>query len=196
MTGLRARVWQLPLRVRLTLAGTLLLTVALAVVFGLVFVRFEAGLNSAIDGDLRARAQTLAVVVRREGPGAIQRVDAQELLRSLGAFAQVVDQHGRALSSTSAVTRMHLLTPAQAATAARKGLRTDHGSIPHVAKRVRLVAAPLSGTRGGDRRRPLAQRPRGRERKLRACAADRRTARAAALSGRLLSRHRGRAAAR
>jgi hypothetical protein len=68
---LRRRVLLLPLRVRLALAGTLLLPFALAIVFGLVFLRFEASVNASIDGDLRARADALATMVTRQGAGAL-----------------------------------------------------------------------------------------------------------------------------
>src|SRR5919199_3008997 len=68
---MRERLRRLPLAVRLTLAGTLLLPVALALAFGLVFLRFESGLNDTIDGDLRARADSLAIMVARHGPAAV-----------------------------------------------------------------------------------------------------------------------------
>jgi two-component system OmpR family sensor kinase len=145
VTTLRARVRRLPLRVRLTLAGTLLLPLPLAVVFGLVFLRFEGALNSTIDGDLRARADAVGVMLRRQGPDALDGVAAQELLRPLGAFAQVVDRRGRVLSATDTVAHVRLLTPAQAAEAATDGLLSERGRIPSLAKRSRLVAEPLPG---------------------------------------------------
>src|SRR3954470_20539649 len=145
MSSLPARVRRLPLRVRLTLAGTLLLPLPLAIVFGLVFLRFESGLNAAIDGDLRARADAVSLMLRRQGPTGLHSVAAQELLRPLGAFAQVVDRHGRVLSSTEAVAHVRLLTPAQAARAATEGLESEHQRIPYVAKRSRLVAERLAG---------------------------------------------------
>ena len=147
MSALAARLRRLPLRLRLTLAGTLILPLALAVVFGLVFLRFEAGLTSAIDGDLRARADTLSAMLARRGPAALDAAAAAQLLRPLGAYAQVVDARGRVLRSSDAVTRVHLLTPSQAATAVRKGIRTDRDRIPLVAKRSRLVAVPLTAGR-------------------------------------------------
>jgi two-component system OmpR family sensor kinase len=147
MTTLAARIRRLPVRVRLTLAGTVLLPLALAIVFGLVFLRFEAGLNATIDGDLRARANAVSIMLRREGPQALQGAAAQELLGPLGAFAQVVDRSGRVLASTDAVAHVRLLTTTQAAAATTDGVRTERSRIPHVAKRSRLVAVPLPGGR-------------------------------------------------
>jgi signal transduction histidine kinase len=144
VSGLRRRVARLPLRVRLTLAGTLLLPLALAVVFTLVFLRFEAGLNATIDGDLRARGDTLRTMLARQGRRALDGRAAQDLLRPLGAFAQVIDARGRVLASSDAVARIRLLSATQAATAASAGLRTDHPRIPFVAKRSRVVAVPLA----------------------------------------------------
>jgi two-component system, OmpR family, sensor kinase len=139
----RRRVLLLPLRVRLALAGTLLLPVALAVVFGLVFIRFESNLNSAIDADLRARAEALATMVAARGPGAIDSRSGRDLLRPQGAFAQVVDARGRVVATSDIVDQVRLLTPARAATAVTRGLHEDHGRIESVAKRSRLVAVPV-----------------------------------------------------
>src|SRR3954453_22236683 len=95
MSTLAARVRRLPLRVRLTLAGTLLLPLPLAVVLGLGFLRFARGLNATIDGDLRARANAVAVMLGRQGPTSLRGGAAQGLLRPLGAFAQVGGRKGR-----------------------------------------------------------------------------------------------------
>jgi signal transduction histidine kinase len=140
---LRGRVLLLPLRVRLTLAGTLLLPFALAIVFGLVFLRFEASLNASIDGDLRARADALATVVAQRGPAALKSPAAIELLRPQGAFGQIVDREGHALASSDAVADVRLLTAAQARAATTRGLHGDRDRIRFVAKRSRLVAVPL-----------------------------------------------------
>ena len=145
MTPLAARVRRLPLRVRLALAGTLLLPLPLAVVFGLVFLRFEGALNNTIDGDLRARAAAVAVMLHRHGPRALDGAASQQLLRPLGAFAQVVDRRGRVLASTDAVAHVGLLTRRQAAAASAAPMHAEHGRVPHVGKRLRLVAEPLPG---------------------------------------------------
>jgi len=140
---LRRRVERLPLRVRLTLASTLLLPFALAVVFALVFLRFEASVNASIDGDLRARADALETMVMQHGPAAIKSGAGIDLLRPQGAFAQVVDRSGRVLASSDAIEAVSLLTPEQARVATARGLHGDHDRIPLVAKRSRLVAVPL-----------------------------------------------------
>ena len=144
---LRRRVVLLPLRVRLALAGTLLLPVALGVVFGLVFLRFESNLNSAIDADLRARAEALAPMVDARGPAAIDSPAGRNLLRPSDAFAQVVDPRGRVVASSPVVARARLLPRGQAATAVTRGLHEDHGRIRSVAKRSRVVAVPIGGSR-------------------------------------------------
>ena len=139
----RHRVLRLPLRVRLALAGTLLLPFALAIVFGLVYLRFEGSVNASIDGDLRARADALATMVTRHGAGALTSVAAVDLLRPQGAFAQVVDRRGGVRASSDAVQGVRLLSAAHARTATSRGLHGDHDRIPNVAKRSRLVAVPL-----------------------------------------------------
>jgi len=139
---LRRRVLLLPLRVRLALAGTLLLPFALAIVFGLLFLRFEGSLNASIDGDLRGRADALATMVTRHGPAALRSPAAIDLLRPQDAFGQIIDGRGRVLASSDAVQHVPLLTPGQARTAAARGAHGDHDRIPGVAKRSRLVAVP------------------------------------------------------
>src|SRR4051812_20827384 len=110
VTRILARLRRLPLRVRLALAGTLLLPLALALVFALVFLRFESELNSTIDADLRARSDALVAIVKRQGPGALDGRAAADLLRPLGGFAQVVDANGRVLSSSASVDHVRVLT--------------------------------------------------------------------------------------
>jgi len=140
----RRRVLLLPLRVRLALAGTLLLPVALAVVFGLVFLRFESNLNASIDADLRARAEAIATIIRAQGPQAIHSRAGRDLLRPQGAFAQVVGRRGDVIATSHVIAGVPLLTPRQAATAVTRGLREDHGRIHAVAKRSRVVAVPVT----------------------------------------------------
>ena len=146
-TRLRRRVLLLPLRVRLAIAGTLLLPFALAIVFGLVFLRFESSLNASIDGDLRGRADALGAIVTARGPAALNSPAARDLLRPQGAFAQVVDARGRVLATSDVVGHVRLLTPAQARSAAVRGLHGDRDRIRFVAKRSRLVAVPLAAKR-------------------------------------------------
>src|SRR3954451_21865009 len=119
---IRRRVLLLPLRVRLALAGTLLLSVALAIVFGPVFLRFESNLTASIDADLRARAEAVATVVRAQGPQAIHSRAGRDLLGPQGAFAQVVDRRGRVIATSRAIEGVQLLTPRQAAIAVAGGL--------------------------------------------------------------------------
>jgi two-component system, OmpR family, sensor kinase len=140
---IRRRVLLLPLRVRLALAGTLLLPVALAIVFGLVFLRFESNLTASIDADLRARAEAVATIVRAQGPQAIHSRAGRDLLRPQGAFAQIVDRRGDVIATSHVIDRVQLLTPGQAATAVARGLHEDHGRIRSVAKRSRVVAVPV-----------------------------------------------------
>ena len=138
--NLRTRFERLPLRIRLVLAATALLPVALGAVFGLVFLRFESAVTSSIDSDLRSRADTLTPLIRRSGPATIRSAGAQELLGPQGAFAQVLDARGRVLASTSDVAKVALLTPSQARHASKHGYVGEHSEIPFVAKRSRLVA--------------------------------------------------------
>jgi signal transduction histidine kinase len=140
---LAARIRRLPLRIRLVLAATALLPVALSAVFGLVFLRFEAAVNTGIDADLRSRANALIPLIAARGPAAIRAPAAQEFIGPQGAFAQVLDPHGSVLASSPQVASLRLLNAGQARRATRHGYQGEHPEIRFVAKRSRLVARPI-----------------------------------------------------
>lgn len=141
--SLRTRLGRLPLRVRLVLAATALLPFALGAVFGLVFLRFEGAVNSAIDSDLRSRADALAPLIAKSGPTAILSQSGQELLGPQGAFAQVIDNTGQVLASSPQIASVTLLTRGQARHATRGTFHGEHRNIRFVAKRSRLLAIPV-----------------------------------------------------
>ncbi len=143
---LRPRLRRLPLRVRLVLAATALLPLALGGVFGLVFLRFESAVNSGLDADLRSRAEALAPLIARSGPAAILSRSGERLLVPQGAFAQVLDGRGRVLASSRQVASVALLDPSDAARATLHGYRSERPDVPTITGRSRLLALPV-GTR-------------------------------------------------
>jgi signal transduction histidine kinase len=144
-----SRLARLPLRLRLTLVYALVLTAVLAVVGGVLFLRFEGALNRTIDADLRSRAQALAAIVAQQGPAAVGGRAGTPLLRPQEAFAQVLDARtGRIVAATPAVAALHPLDAAQLAAARRHGLLVTRTHLAGVAKRARFAAEPVPGGRG------------------------------------------------
>jgi len=130
-----------PLRVRLALV----VAAAVAVLFtgvGVVFLhQLQAGLDSAVDTTLRARADVLSSQVGSPSGAGFQDAGAAGLLPPNEALAQLISDSGTVLDSSEGATGT-LLSPAQ--------LRTAQGgplSLTSVSAgdSVRLLALPISG---------------------------------------------------
>jgi signal transduction histidine kinase len=144
MHDLKRRLRHVPVRVRLTLVYALVVSVALAGVAGVLYLRFESELNRTIDADLRSRAQALAALVAQQGAPALAGSTGEQLLRPEEAFAQVVRaSSGAIITSTPSVTGLHLLSGTEANTAVHQGLFVTRTKLPGVAKRARFAAEPV-----------------------------------------------------
>lgn len=129
----------MPLRVRLSLVVAMAVAILVAA-GGLLFVRqLQGGLDSALDTNLRARADAL---IQEAGPDETigsQDPAATGLLPPKEALAQIVSGNGTLLDSSDGASGRPLLTPAQLTQARRAplGITTDaEGNI-------RLLALPF-----------------------------------------------------
>jgi len=101
------------LRLRLTLAVTVVTAVVLAVIGVLVFREFASGLDSRTDLELKERADALTQLA--------QDTSQRRLLGLSGEpLAQVFDPSSELRDSTRALGRVPLLTPAQVNSARRR----------------------------------------------------------------------------
>jgi two-component system, OmpR family, sensor kinase len=120
------RLNRLPLRARLTLAFTGVMAVLLAGAGIALSVLVAHNLDSTIDDGLEARAADAAAFVRTSGG----------LARTGEAYAQVLTPTGRVLETTPGAGERPLLSPAQAARAARAVVIADRRDRNGAALRV------------------------------------------------------------
>jgi two-component system, OmpR family, sensor kinase len=89
------------LRVRLTLAFGVSMTVVLAGLAVFLYVRLGAELQRSVDMELRSRAATIAAALRDRGPVPVN--SGSSVIDPDEAFAQVLDPAGRIVDSSRAV---------------------------------------------------------------------------------------------
>lgn len=128
----------MPIRLRLTLAFTLVMAVVLAATGSFLYLRLGSALNRTIDQSLKVRAADIATLAQQADTGLR---DARNLHRPETGFAQVVAPGGTIIDATPGVATSSLLTSAQfqrVRVAPRFFVRTL-GEEP-----VRLLAMPAS----------------------------------------------------
>jgi len=99
-------VSRLPIRLRLTLVFALIMAVVLLLAGGLVYARVSHNLDSALDQQLRSRAQDVSALVRGQGT---LRSTSGTLVEHGESFAQLLNASGSVLDETSRSDRMPLI---------------------------------------------------------------------------------------
>ena len=100
---------RLPIRIRLTLAFTLMMAVVLAATGLFVYLRLGSTLDRTIDQGLRTRANDVVALIRQTDNGLRTGRDA----RADSGVAQVIGPRGSVIDATPGIARRTLLTPAQ-----------------------------------------------------------------------------------
>jgi two-component system, OmpR family, sensor kinase len=134
-------VRRLPIRLRLTLAFTLVMAVVLAAIGLTVYLRFSDDLDANVDRALRSRADDLAGLVSRTGPG-LQDATGQPLLEREESFAQVLDERGRVLDASAQLPDRPLLSGAELRRARAGTITVERRSVLEADEQVRLLGAP------------------------------------------------------
>jgi signal transduction histidine kinase len=129
---------RLSIRVRLTLAFTVVMAFVLAATGVFIYVRLGSGLSSAVDQGLHARATDVAALAQQSDTGLRT---ARHLSGPDSGFAQVVGPHGGVIDATPGLPSSSLLTSEQLA-AARVGPRFFERMIGST--HVRLLAQPVT----------------------------------------------------
>jgi signal transduction histidine kinase len=129
---------RLSIRVRLTLAFTVVMAFVLAATGVFIYVRLGSGLSSAVDQGLHARATDVAALAQQSDTGLRT---ARHLSGPDSGFAQVVGPHGGVIDATPGLPSSSLLTSDQLA-AARVGPRFFERMIGST--HVRLLAQPVT----------------------------------------------------
>ena len=141
---------RIPIRLRLTLAFALAMTVVLAATGALLLARLGSSLDEAVDESLEARASEVAprlglggtVVLPGMGSGL---VDPDE------RFVQVLNLRRQVVDATTTVEEQPLLGPDELADAAsRSATWLVRDEVPGIAGRARLLVTPVE-TRNGTR---------------------------------------------
>jgi signal transduction histidine kinase len=134
---------RLPIRVRLTLAFAVAMTIVLAVLGFLLYTRMESALDGAVNRNLRSRAEDVAALVRHGGTGL-----PQGLSGTGRTFTQVVDQDANVVASTADL-HQSLLSDTDVSRA-REGAFSVDRLVPGGDEAARLLVMPVSV--GGLRR--------------------------------------------
>jgi signal transduction histidine kinase len=129
---------RLPVRIRLTLVFTAVMAVVLVAIGGLVYLRFDAELGSALDQSLRTRADDLSST--RSLASGDRLVEPDESL------AQVLGADGSVLASSDGIGSRPVLRPEELERARTEALFVDRDAVAGFDEHVRLLARPA-----GDR---------------------------------------------
>lgn len=137
---------RLPIRLRLTLFFALAMAVVLLLAGWLVYARVSHNLSSALDQQLRSRAQDVSALVRREGA---LRSTGGPLVEHGESFAQLLSAKGAVLDTTTRRDRTPLLPPRDFTRALRGPMFLNRSSTPGLDEPARLLAVPVE--RGSSR---------------------------------------------
>ena len=137
---------RLPIRLRLALFLAVVAAVLLSLVGAFGYARLAAGLSHDLDLELRQRAQDLIGPVSRPGASLTDLAGTGFIERG-ESFAEIVTPSGRVLDATPTLRGRALLTPDEAARAARGTVTIDRNSAPGLNEPARLLATPF--TRSG-----------------------------------------------
>jgi len=119
---------RIPIRIRLTLAFTIVMAVVLAAAGTFLYLRLGSGLNATIDRGLHARATDISALAQQADTG---------LRDSRGnGFAQVLTPKGAIVDATAGLSRQPLLTARELAGAEGKPIFVNRGEA-------RLLAQPV-----------------------------------------------------
>ena len=136
-----ARLAQLPIRIRLTIAFAAVMAAVLGAAGAILYAQFQRDLDGELNTALKAQATDIAALVGAGGgPGVV--ASSRERL------AQIYAPDGDVLASTPAAAHLRLLTQAQVRQAARASVRIDRLALPGADARVRALPArhPSGGT--------------------------------------------------
>jgi signal transduction histidine kinase len=136
-------VTRLPVRLRLTLAFGVVVTLVLSVVAVVAYAVLAHGIRTDLDRELRQRAQDLGSFASTRGRP-LDRVEAQGYVEAGESFAEVQDADGRVLDATSTLGGRPLLSPAQARRATTSTFAVTVPSAPGLDEPARLLATPVT----------------------------------------------------
>lgn len=137
----------MPIRLRLTLAFAVAMAVVLAAMGTFVYLRVQSSLNGSIEQSLRSRADDIAALSGQSDSG-LSEATGGRLTEQGESFAQILDNRGRVVDTTPQLGRTPLLTPDEAARAARGTLVLDRPPSGAIRDPFRVLATPVRAQNG------------------------------------------------
>ncbi len=128
---------RVPIRLRVTLAFTVVMAILLTALGFFVYSRFDAELSEQVDQSLRTHGDDVAALVARRDLGR-----STSLLGREESFAQVLTPTGEIYATTPQLAGDPQLTPAEAAGAAAASFIVTRPHVRSIAGQARLLARP------------------------------------------------------
>lgn len=142
MLSARWRLRSPSLRQKVTAAFALSMALVLVGLGLFVYSRFQAGLDTSINRDLRSRAGVVRALVLQSNSGLADA--GQGPLGSAGAgFAQILTLRGQVFDATAGLARRPLLSRAELAAAGVRPLVIADRTIPALGGPVRILASAV-----------------------------------------------------
>ncbi|MBA3735729.1 MAG: HAMP domain-containing protein [Actinobacteria bacterium] len=131
---------RLPIRLRLTLVFAIAMAIVLLLAGWLVYVRVSMNLDNALDEQLRARAQDVSALVRRDGS---LKSTSGALVEHGESFAELLGSKGTILDSTAPDGSKPLLSSLELGEAQHRAVFFDRPAVPGLDEPARLLALPV-----------------------------------------------------
>jgi heavy metal sensor kinase len=128
---------RLPIRVKLALISTGVMSLVMVGVGLFLYFRFEDELDTSIDQALSSRAVAAAVLSSHPNSGLIAELSREE------GFGELVAPSGRVLTSTGDVRRRMLIPQSRLAEARRRTIYFELKHVQNIANHARLIARPV-----------------------------------------------------
>ena len=138
---------RLPIRLRVSAAFAVAMAAVLVLTGSILYLRVGSHLGSALDRQLRLRANDLAVVVSR--PGTPLGAERGRFVEAGETYAQVLDPAGRVIDGTAPLGRASVLSTRELGQALAGAIFTNRGSVPGLDEPSRIFATHV--TRRGRR---------------------------------------------
>src|SRR3954447_18532536 len=130
----------MPIRLRVTLAFTIVMAILLTALGFFVYSRFDSELSEQIDQSLRTHGDDVAsLVAHRDLSRSVALLGREE------SFAQVLTPDGRIYGTTPQLGDHPQLTPAESARAARESFVVTRPHVRSIQGEARLLARPAAG---------------------------------------------------
>jgi heavy metal sensor kinase len=129
------------IRLRVTAAFALAMAAVLTSTGWFLYVRLGSHLETALNNELRLRAQDLAALVRQ--PHGSLASDGGNLVEHGESYAELLDPSGRVLDATAPLGGVGLLEPRELRESLRAPIFADRSSVPGLDEPSRVLAIPV-----------------------------------------------------